>query len=130
MQLEHDRRAQENTAKDVYMEPEFCKKYPHVEKKVREILAEFPDVFRNVVGKVPDKYRIHPTFTQEMNQMSIMKQRERPDPERRATIKKLELEFQDQILVFPEDHNVVVTNQIPLLPVAKRDDCGNVIPSD
>ena len=59
-----------------------------------------------------------------------MKQRDRPENERRAIIKKLNLEFSDNILTFPEDHGVVVTNQIPLLPVAKKDDDGNVIAKD
>ena len=126
----HEKRAKENTAGDVYFEPDFAKDNPGTVKKVKAILSEYPEVFKNVVGKVPDVYQIRPTFSPEMSQAARMKQRERPDAERRAIIKKLDLEFQDQILVFPEDHNITITNQIPLLPVSKKDDNGQLIPKD
>ena len=123
----HDIRAKQDTSEDVEFDEDFCAKHPGLKDRIKKVLKEYPEVFRNTVGCVPKEYTIKPTFTADF-QPARMKQRDRSESEKRAIIKKLDLEFQDGILVFPEDHNVTVTNQIPLIPVSKKDDDGNIIP--
>ena len=126
----HDERALDITYDKVIFDEKFCKEHQGIKREILEILKEYPDVFKNVVGKVPDKYQIFPSFTQDLSSNARMKQRNRSEVENRAIIKKLDTEFQDGILVFPEDHGVQITNYIPLLPVQKHDDDGNLIPKD
>ena len=130
MRAEHERRAKENTASQVIFDEDFCQENPGLKEEVQKILQEYPDVFKNVVGKVPDIYQIYPTFTEEIKSKSRIKMREKSEIENKAIKKKLDLEFQDGILVFPEDYGITVTNQIPLIPVQKRDDDGELIPKD
>ena len=126
----HKKRAQENTANDVIFDEDFCKANPGLKEEILAILNEYPDVFKNVVGQVPKVYEINPTFLDDNKTPARMKQRDRSEAENNAIKKKLDLEFQDGILKFPEDYGIQVVNQIPLLPVQKRDDDGELIPKD
>ena len=59
----HDERAKQDTSEEVEFDEEFCKKHPGLKDRIKKILKEYPEVFKNTVGCVPAEYTIKPTFS-------------------------------------------------------------------
>ena len=126
-ELDHQKRANEYTYDDASFDESFISKHPTLKSEVLNIFKENKQVFRNVIGKVPDMFAINGEIKGEFTPQR-QSQTKRSIEEEEAITKKLDQELADGVLAFPEDHNITVKNFIPLMSVHKKDDEGRILP--
>ena len=124
-----EKRLNEYTIDDISFNDEFCSEHPELKTKCLNILQEFKDVFQNVTGKTHDKYAVQGHIEGEC---SSTRQRNiiRSEKIENAIVEKLDLEASDGVLVFPDEHDVVPRNFIPMMAIEKKDDEGKIISID
>ena len=121
-----EKRLNETTISDIFFDKEFCDKNPSIKQKCMKIINEFSDVFQNVTGKTHDKYAISAKIEGELLSGRQVSTTRTPAVEK-AIIDKLDMEASDGVLVFPDDHGIVPINYIPIMPIEKKDETGEVI---
>ena len=125
--LDHEKRRNEYTIKDIEYDENFLAKNPGLKEDTEKIFQDRKAVFKNIIGKVPDEFAINGKIEGEFT-TPRQSQAKRSPEQVREICKKLDQEFADGVLVFPEDHDITVVNNIPIMAVAKKDDNGNVLP--
>lgn len=126
-ELEHQERCKQNTIGDIEYDENFLKKHPSLKEDTEKIFRERIAVFKSVIGKVPDEFAIDGKIEGEFTSPR-QAQVKRSAEEIKEICKKLDQEFADGVLVFPEDVGVTVVNNIPIMAVHKKDDDGKVLP--
>lgn len=126
-ELDYEKRKNEFTLKDVEFDENFMSKNPGLKGKIFEVLEQRKNVFRNIIGKVHDKFAIDGTIKGDFT-LQRQTQVKRSVEEEKAIIAKLDQEVADGILGFPENEGIVIKNFIPIMSVPKKDDEGNILP--
>jgi len=111
---------------DVEFDEKFCAEHPGIREKVKQIIAKHPLVFENTTGCAPARYAANAKIEGKgaVPRKDISNYSEK---QKMAICQQLDEEFADGVLVFPDEHDVVVQNILQMMVVNKKGDEGTVI---
>ena len=115
------------TIDQIVFDQDFVNKFPHMKTKCLEIFWEFKEVLEDRIGKAPEKFKIRAKIEGQCTLSRAQNVKRSPEMER-AIIEKLDREYADGVLQFPDDHGIIPKNILPIMAIPKKDENGNIKP--
>ena len=115
----------EYTIGDVEFDSNFLRKHPQAKHKLMIVMERHKLAFQNTVGCVPKRYEILAKI-EGKGSMHRQDLTVRSPREIEIIAKQLDEDFTDGVLVFPDEHGVVVENLLQVMLVEKKTDDGQI----
>ena len=125
MDKELQKMRDEYTIEDVEFDVNFLRKQPQAKPKLREIMERNKVAFQNTVGCAPKRYEILAKI-EGKGSMHRQDLTVRTPREIEIIAKQLDEDFRDGVLVFPDEHGIVVENLLQMMLVEKKTDDGQI----
>ena len=115
----------EFTIGDVEFDQNFLRKHPESRGKLIKIMERHKLAFQNTVGCAPKRYEILAKI-EGKGSMHRQDLTVRTPKEVEIMARQLDEDFRDGVLVFPDEHGIIVENLLQMMLVEKKTDDGKV----
>ena len=133
-EIQHQKMKETSTIGDVKFDEEFCRQNPGLKEKCIALLKKYPTVSQSDTGCLStSKWAVNAQISgkcMKPNPRKTQALRKYSAQENAAIIKKMDEDYANGVLVFPEDHKIPPLNVLNILVVRKKDGNGKVIAFD
>ena len=109
-EIQHQKLIETSTIGDVKFDEDFCVKHPGLKEKCIELLKKYPTVMQSDTGCLsPSRWAVNAEISgkcMKPNPRKTLALRKYSVQENAAIIKKMDEDYANGVLVFPEDHKI------------------------